>query len=73
MATERRPILAFNRGIIDRLGLARVDIERTALSAERMVNWKTRTLGSMMLRPGSEYLGTTNYNHRAKTLPFEFT
>lgn len=50
-------IYAFNRGLISRLALARGDLERYALSAETQTNWMPRTLGSMMLRPGTEYIG----------------
>ena len=64
--------LAFNRGLISRLGLARADIKRVALAAETMVNWMVRTLGSMMLRPGFGYLGNTSENERAFFIPFEF-
>lgn len=47
----------FNRGIISRLALARVDVERVRLSAETQTNWLPRVLGAMSLRPGLEKLG----------------
>lgn len=50
-------LLAFNRGIISRLALARLDLKRLMLSAAVQVNWMPRALGSMMLRPGLQYLG----------------
>jgi hypothetical protein len=51
--------LAFNRGLISRLALARTDLKRTAISAAVMKNWMPRALGSMMLRPGLKYIGQT--------------
>lgn len=66
-------LLAFNRGLIDPLALARVDLKRTALSAELMVNWMPRALGPMMLRPGLEYLTTTCGDVLAKYVPFVFS
>lgn len=58
MAKANVPIYyAFNRGIIDRLGLARADLKRTALAAEIQENWMPRVLGSMMLRPGLGFVG----------------
>ena len=52
-------ILAFNRGIVSDLALARKDVERVSLSAETQTNWMPRKLGSMMLRPGYEYIVST--------------
>lgn len=49
---------SFNRGVIDPLALARVDVERVGLSAETQQNVIPRVLGSAMLRPGWEYLLT---------------
>ena len=56
---KTRDILAvFNRGRISRLALARTDVARVALSADVQTNWMPRRLGSMMVRPGLEYIGT---------------
>jgi hypothetical protein len=65
--------IAFNRGILSRLGTARVDIKRTALSAAVMSNWMPRVLGSMMLRPGLGYLGATRFNSKTRLIPFVFS
>ncbi len=46
--------LAFNRGLLSPSGQARIDLPRTSLSAEVMVNWDPRVLGAMSLRPGFE-------------------
>lgn len=65
--------LAFNRGLIDPLALARVDLKRTALSAEVMENWMPRSLGPMSLRAGTEYLGSSRSNAAARYLPFIYS
>lgn len=56
MARGNFPLFAFNRGVVSPLSLARVDVKRMALSAETQKNWMPRVLGSMMLRPGWQYL-----------------
>jgi len=52
--------------------MSRLDLNRTAMSAETMVNWLPRVLGSMSIRPGMEYIGATASNAKAKTFPFIF-
>lgn len=46
----------FNRGRISKYALAREDVSRVSLSAEVQTNWMPRALGSMMLRPGLQYV-----------------
>lgn len=65
--------LAFNRGLISRLGLARADINRLAFAAEVHTNWMPRVLGSMSIRPGFGYLGSTYSDAAARFLPFVFS
>lgn len=72
MGQENVGLVAFNRGLISRIGLARTDIKRTAFSAETMTNWVPRVLGSMMLRPGLGYIGSTASNAAARVIPFIF-
>lgn len=72
MAKSTRAIYHFNRGLISRLALARVDIKRTAFSAEQMTNWMPRVLGSMMLRPGLQYLGAHKSPAQGRLVPFVF-
>jgi hypothetical protein len=62
--------LAFNRGQVSPLALTRTDIERVELSAEEQTNFVPRVLGSMMLRPGWQYLGTTLSSNPAYFVPF---
>lgn len=66
------PLLAFNRGLFSRLGLARTDIERTRLSASEQTNWIPSTLGSMTLRPGLEFIGEVKDSRPARFIPFVF-
>lgn len=73
MARQNIVFLAFNRGLVSPLALARADLKRMALSAEIQKNWMPRTLGSMMLRPGLGYLGSTLNNLAAKFIPFVFS
>jgi len=70
---QNTAFLAFNRGIVSRLGLARADLKRVAMSAQQQTNWMPRVLGSMMLRPGLGYLGSSNGNAAAKYIPFVFS
>lgn len=65
-------LVAFNRGMISPLALARVDVKRVALSAETQSNWMPRVLGSMMLRPGFRYVTSTLTNAKAINIPFIF-
>ena len=70
MARRKTELKAFNRGLVSRLGLARTDLERTGISAEVMTNWMPRNLGSMMLRPGTQYIGNSDSNNKARYIPF---
>lgn len=72
MARQNVLMAAFNRGVISPLALARTDIQRTALSAEIQTNWIPRVLGSMMLRPGLEFLAASKSNNTAFHVPFIF-
>lgn len=65
--------LAFNRGIVSPLGLARADIKRMAMSAETQVNWMPRILGSMGIRVGLQYLGRTFTDSPSRCIPFVFS
>tara|TARA_R110000868_G_scaffold411755_1_gene708896 strand:- start:14424 stop:17129 length:2706 start_codon:yes stop_codon:yes gene_type:complete len=73
MARQDIAFLAFNRGLVSRLGLARADIKRIALSAETYNNYMARVLGSMSIRPGRAYLGSTASDAAARFLPFIFS
>lgn len=72
-ATQQLVLMTFNRGVISPLALGRIDLERTRLSAETQTNWMPRTLGSMSLRPGLQYLGETRANLKAQYISFVFS
>ncbi len=73
MSRQLLQLVAFNRGLVSRLGLARADIKRVAMSAQTMVNLMPRVLGSMMLRPGTQFLQETRDNEPNRDLPFVFS
>jgi len=72
MPRQNAPLLAFNRGVVDPLALARVDLDRITWSAETQTNWIPRSLGAMMLRPGWKYLGSTHNDAVSHSIPFVF-
>src|SRR3989304_3582778 len=65
-------LLAFNRGLMGKQVLARIDQKRTALSAETMTNWMPRAFGAMSLRAGLGYLGSSLGDAQAVAVPFVF-
>jgi hypothetical protein len=65
-------LVALNRGIVSRLGLARADVKRVALACEIQDNFTPRVLGSMMLRPGTGHIGTMASNVTVRMLKFIF-
>ena len=73
MPKENAALIAFNRGLISRLALAREDLDRTALSASIFTNWMPRVLGSMMLRPGQQYINETKDSNFSISIPFIFS
>lgn len=73
MAAENVALYAFNRGLISRLGLARTDVKRTALSSQLQNNYMPRVLGSMMFRPGLAYVDGIYNNVKAVHVPFVFS
>ncbi len=73
MGQENTPLIAFNRGLLSPLALSRIDLKRTAMSSEVQTNWMPRVLGSMMLRPGLAYTGTSYNNLAAIHIPFIFS
>lgn len=60
MGKDIGQLYAFNRGLVSNLALARLDVERLALSAETFTNWMPRVYGAMSLRPGTQYVGTVD-------------
>lgn len=72
MGAANVSLLAFNRGRISPLALARTDFDRTAMSAEVMTNWLPRSLGAMTIRPGMEYTGAAKSNAKSLSIPFVY-
>ncbi len=72
MADSSDYILAFNRGVVSPLALARADVKRIAMSAETQTNWIPRALGPMSVRPGLQYIGPTASNNPVRHIPFVF-
>jgi hypothetical protein len=73
MPKQNIPLYAFNRGLISKKALARVDLERVGLSAGTMTNWTPRMLGNMAPRVGTEYVNSTDGNNYAVHIPFTFS
>ncbi|HEY9063841.1 MAG TPA: hypothetical protein VIO33_02585 [Burkholderiaceae bacterium] len=72
MVRQIQSLYALNRGVVSRLGLARLDVKRIALAAEIQQNFLPRVLGSMMLRPGRRLLGATYLNAATRFVKFIF-
>lgn len=72
-ARQAKTFLAFNRGIVSRLGLARSDIKRVVMSAQLSDNFMPRVLGSMSIRPGLRFIGPTLNHASPRFLPFVFS
>src|SRR3990167_4084083 len=70
MARQNVPLLALNRGLVSPKALARVDLDRTRLSAEVMTNWLPKTQGAMRIRPGTKYIGNSYNDTGAEYLEF---
>ena len=70
MARQNVPFVSFNRGLLSPKALARVDLDRTRLSAEVMTNWIASTQGSMSIRPGTKYFGSSLNDTGAEWIEF---
>lgn len=72
MARANAPLLAFNRGEVSKIALARVDLQKLQLAAESQVNWEPKVIGPMGLRPGLKYVGEVLNDLPARILPFVY-
>lgn len=63
---------AFNVGTQDKKHLPRVDLERMRLAAETQTNLLPLTSGPAFMRPGLEYLSTTDTNKICRLKEFVF-
>ena len=73
MALENNAIIAFNRGIVSDLALARADVERVSQGAVIQDNIIPRSLGSASLRAGRTLIGETDGNKESYGIPFVFS
>jgi hypothetical protein len=72
MPRVNAPLLAFNRGEVSKIALARVDLAKLQLAAECQLNWEPKVIGPMGLRPGLQYVGEVLGDNKARLLPFVF-
>jgi hypothetical protein len=73
MARVNPSLLAFNRGEVSKIALARVDLARLQLAAECQLNWEPFVIGTMMLRRGLAFVGETLNDQAGKLIPFVFS
>jgi hypothetical protein len=63
---------AFNVGVHDKTALARIDLERMRLAAEEQTNLLCKATGPGFMRPGLEYITSTDGNSEARIKEFVF-
>jgi len=63
-------LLSYNRGLISPKALARVDLDRTRLSAEVFNNWIAKTQGALTIRPGTKFFGSSKNDTGAEFIEF---
>jgi hypothetical protein len=73
MGRQDVALVNFNRGVLSPLALARTDVDKIQFMAEEQTNFIPRVLGSMMMRPGTEYIGSTRNNLASVYIPFIFS
>lgn len=66
-------MLAYNRGEVSALALARVDLAKLQLAADCQLNWEPRVIGAMSLRRGLSYVGGVRSDLATRLLPFIFS
>lgn len=72
MARVKTFFQAYNVGVHDGTALARVDLERMRLAAEEQTNMLPFATGPGVMRPGLQYLGTTDTNAAGRMKEFVF-
>lgn len=73
MPTQNHRILRFNGGRISRFAVSREDFKRYPYSGEVVSNVIPRSLGNMMPRTGTQFVGETRGNNKAINIPFIFS
>lgn len=72
MAKVSTYLHALNVGQQDASALPRIDLERMRLAAEEQTNWLCKATGPGFLRPGLEYITSTDANAEARLKDFVF-
>lgn len=72
MAKQAVPFYHLNAGEVSKLSLMRVDLDKMRVAADTMINWMPLAQGPMTLRPGSQYIGATRENNKARLLEFVY-
>lgn len=73
MARVNAAHLAFNRGEVSKIALARIDVAKLQLAAQVQVNFLPFVVGPMMLRPGMMYVGETYLDRPAWLIDFAYS
>lgn len=63
---------SFAVGVQDATALARIDLERMRLAAEIQTNWLCKATGPAFMRPGLQYIASTDGNAEARLKEFVF-
>lgn len=72
MAKVNAPLLALNRGEVDKLALGRVDIEKLRLAADCQLNFEPKVMGPMGMRPGLQWTGEVAGDNPCQLLDFVY-
>lgn len=72
MAKVNTLLHALNVGVVDKIHLSRVDLERMRLAAEIQTNILPLTTGPAFMRPGLEYLGTSDSSDVCRVKEFVY-
>lgn len=73
MARENALLYSMNVGEVSPLALGRVDIARMRLAAETFHNMLPQAIGPAQIRPGLEFLNSSQSDLPAKYIPFVFS
>lgn len=72
MSRAQVPFFSLNAGEVGLTALARIDLEKMRMAAESMVNFIPTVLGPMGIRPGMNYLSSTQGDTKTRLIPFVF-
>lgn len=72
MGRQNAQLLAFNRGEVSKIALARVDVAKLQLATQCQVNWMPLVLGPSMLRPGLPFVGEVLNDNPCQLVDFVY-